>query len=84
MNKKIKDTLINIGTGRDRTIKQYTLFVLKKLKLNIKIKFNLSKPDGVKRKLLDISKSKKYGWSAKTSLSKGFDLTYKSFINTYK
>ena len=84
MNKKIKDTLINIGTGKDKTIKQYALFVLKKLKLNIKIKFNLSKPDGVKRKLLDTKKAKKYGWKAKTSLSEGFDLTYKSFIDSHK
>jgi len=84
MNKKIKETLINIGTGKDRSIKQYTLFILKKLKLNIKIKFITSKPDGVKRKLLDVSKAKKYGWKAKTTLSEGFDLTYKSFIDTYK
>jgi GDP-L-fucose synthase len=84
MNKKIKETLINIGTGKDRSIKQYTLFILKKLKLNVKIKFITSKPDGVKRKLLDVSKAKKYGWKAKTTLSEGFDLTYKSFIDTYK
>ena len=84
MNKRIKETLINIGTGKDRSIKQYTLFILKKLKLNIKIKFITSKPDGVKRKLLDVSKAKKYGWKAKTTLSEGFDLTYKSFIETYK
>ena len=54
------------------------------IKLNIKIKFNLSKPDGVKRKLLDTKKAKKYGWKAKTSLSEGFDLTYKSFIDSHK
>ena len=54
--------------------------MVKKLKLNIKIKFITSKPDGVKRKLLDVSKAKKYGWKAKTTLSEGFDLTYKSFI----
>ena len=84
MNKKTKDTLINIGTGKDRSIKQYALFVLKKLKLDIKIKFILSKPDGVKRKLLNINKAKKYGWKAKTTLEEGFNLTYQHFIKTYK
>ena len=84
MNKKIKETLINIGTGKDRTIKQYALFVLKKLKLNVRIKFILSKPDGVKRKLLDTKKARKYGWKAKTSLSEGVDLTYKNFMDTYR
>ena len=41
------------------------------LKLNVKIKFKKSKPDGVFRKVLDVSKAKKYGWKAKTSLNDG-------------
>ena len=83
MNKKIKDTLINIGTGKDMRIKEFAKFVLKKLNLNIKIKFNVSKPDGVKRKVLDVSKAKKYGWVAKTTLSDGFNATYKIFEKNF-
>ena len=80
MNKKTKETLINIGSGKDMRIKDYAKFIINKLNLDVKLKFNLSKPDGVFRKLLDISIAKKYGWKAKTSLSKGFDFTYEAFL----
>ena len=55
MNKKTKNFLINIGTGKDRSIKDYAKFIIKKLDLNVKIKFDKRKPDGVPRKVLDIS-----------------------------
>ena len=84
MNKKTKDSLINIGTGKDMSIKYYTKFILRKLDLKIKIKFNKSIPDGIYRKLLNVSKAKKYGWKAKTSLDMGFDITYESFIKRFK
>tara|TARA_Y100001970_G_C14128865_1_gene800514 strand:+ start:74 stop:988 length:915 start_codon:yes stop_codon:yes gene_type:complete len=80
MNKKTKNFLINIGTGKDRSIKDYAKFIIKKLDLNVKIKFDKRKPDGVPRKVLDISLAKKYGWKAKTSLDKGFDITYKAYL----
>jgi GDP-L-fucose synthase len=84
MNKKTKDSLINIGTGKDMSIKDYTKFILRKLDLKIKIKFNKSIPDGIYRKLLNVSKAKKYGWKAKTSLDMGFDIAYESFIKGFK
>ena len=84
MNKKTKHSLINIGSGKDMTILNYVKFILKKLNLNIKIKFIKSKPDGVYKKLLDISRAKKYGWIAKTSLNSGFDITYQSFLKENK
>jgi GDP-L-fucose synthase len=80
MKKNIKDTLINIGTGKDFKIIDYTKFVKKKLNLKVNIKFNRTKPDGVTRKLLDVSKAKKYGWQAKTSLDEGFEKTYFEFL----
>jgi len=84
MKKKIKHSLINIGSGKDMTILNYVKFILKKLDLNIKIKFIKSKPDGVYKKLLDVSRAKKYGWIAKTSLNEGFDITYKCFLKENK
>ena len=83
MNKKIKYSLINIGTGKDFTIKKYVNFLLKKLNLNIKIKFNRSKPDGVFRKVLDVKRAKKLGWKAKINLDQGFDITYRDFLKKY-
>ena len=55
------------------------LNLLKKLNLNVKIKFDKSKPDGVKRKVLDISKAKKYGWKPKINLEEGFHKTYSEY-----
>ena len=77
MKKNTKDFLINIGTGREKTIREYANFIVKKLNLKVKIKFDKSKPDGVPRKVLDISLAKKYGWKPKISLDQGFDITYK-------
>ena len=84
MNKKTKCSLINIGSGKDMSIKEYAKFLIKKLDLKVQIKFDKSKPDGVPRKLLDISLAKKYGWRSKISLDKGFEITYKSFLKNYK
>ena len=84
MKKKTKCSLINIGSGKDMSIKQYVKFLIKKLDLKVKIKFDKSKPDGVTKKLLDNSLAKKYGWKAKISLDKGFEITYKSFLKNYK
>ena len=80
MNKKTSENLINIGTGKDLTIKEYAEFIIKRLKLKLKIKFDKSYPDGTPKKVLDISLAKKYGWVAKTNLQKGFDETYKDFL----
>ena len=79
MKKKIKGTLINIGTGKDYTISYYANFIKKKLNLSSKIKFDRSKPDGVKRKVLNISIAKSYGWKPKISLHEGFERTYASY-----
>ena len=84
MNKSTKESIINIGSGKDMRIKDYVNFLIKKLKLKVKIKYDSSKPDGVFRKVLDIRLAKKYGWQSKVSLEKGFDITYKDFIKNYK
>ena len=80
MKKKTKNVVINIGTGKEKSIKEYADFIVKKLNLNVKIKFDRSKPDGVPRKVLDISLAKKYGWKPKVSLDDGFDITYKDYL----
>ena len=82
MKKKTKHFLINIGTGEEKSIKDYANFIIKKLNLKVKIKFDKSKPDGVQRKVLDVSLAKKYGWKSKTSLNDGFDIAYKDFLDT--
>jgi dTDP-D-glucose 4,6-dehydratase len=80
MGKKIKDSLINIGTGKCFTIYQYAKFIMKQLNVRMEIELDKTMPNGTPKKLLDISLAKKYGWSAKIDLKTGFNLTYRSFL----
>ena len=81
MNKKFKGNLINIGTGKDYQIAEYAKMMLKLIAPHkkIKIKYDLSKPNGTPRKVLDVSLSKKYGWKAKTDLKSAILQTYNDF-----
>ena len=81
MKKKTKETIINIGTGKDYSIKRYAEIISKILapKKKFKIKFDKSKPNGTPRKVLDISLAKNYGWKSKIKLEEAIQLTYKNF-----
>ena len=57
--KENKNVVINIGTGKEKSIKEYADFIVKKLNLNVKIKFDRSKPDGVPTKSIRYFISKK-------------------------
>jgi len=82
MGKKIKQTIINIGTEKDYTIRDYAKLILKLIIPNkkIKIKYDLSKPNGTPRKILDVSLAKKYGWKSKTNLQDAILKTYESYL----
>ena len=81
MNKKKKPTIINIGTGKDHTIKYYAELIAKTILPNKKIiiKYDPSKPNGVKRKVMDVSLARKYGWKHTISLKKAILSTYQSY-----
>jgi GDP-L-fucose synthase len=80
MEKKTNESLINIGTGYDYTIKKYAKILMNYLQSDFKIQFDRSKPNGTPRKLLDVSVAKRYGWIAKTSLKDGFFKTYQDYL----
>tara|TARA_Y100000992_G_scaffold138453_1_gene91736 strand:+ start:46 stop:486 length:441 start_codon:yes stop_codon:yes gene_type:complete len=80
LNKNTKESLINIGTGKDKRIIDYAKFVMKMLDYKVKIKFDHSKPNGVPQKLLDVSLARKYGWKPKTDLETGFWKTYNHYL----
>ena len=84
MNKKIKEPFLNIGTGKSYSIKWYAKFLMKKIGVNLKIKFDKTKPDGMPIKCMDISLAKKYGWIPKNDFNKGFAITYKDFLENIK
>ena len=84
-NKKLnniikKYSFINIGSGTDYTIKQYALMLKKVINVDVKFKYNYTYPDGMKKKLLEISKIKSLGWKPKISFNAGILRTY----NWYK
>tara|TARA_B100000965_G_scaffold24483_1_gene18378 strand:+ start:46288 stop:47223 length:936 start_codon:yes stop_codon:yes gene_type:complete len=82
MNKKIKENMINVGTGKDFTIKKYAELMLKLIipERKIRIVYDRSKPNGTPRKVLDISLAKKYGWKPKTKLKDSILKAYKSYL----
>ena len=80
LNKKTKETLINVGTSQELRIIDYAKFILKKLNVNCKIVFDKSKPDGTPRKIIDNTIANSYGWRPIVSLENGFDKTYKNFF----
>ena len=83
LNKKTKESLINIGTGKDIKIEEYAKSIMKFLNIKINIHFDKTKPDGTPRKLLDTTIAKKYGWRPKIGLKDGFFLTYADYLKKY-
>ena len=83
-NKKIKEDFLNIGSGKDYSIDWYTKFIMREMNVKLKVIYDKSKPDGVPRKLLDVSLAKKYGWVSKTSLKDGFLNTLEDFKTGYR
>ena len=72
--------ILNVGSGIDINIRDLANLISSIVGYKGKISWDLSKPDGTPRKLLDISKLNSLGWTAKTELKKGIELTLKSFL----
>tara|TARA_B100000530_G_C15479037_1_gene297731 strand:- start:32 stop:475 length:444 start_codon:yes stop_codon:yes gene_type:complete len=80
MRKKTKENFINIGSGLEKTIEDFAKFIMKKLNVKLKIKYDLSKPNGMMRKKLDLTIANKYGWRAKTKLDEAFKKVYSEYL----
>ena len=83
MNKNIKEPFLNIGTVKSYSIKWFAEFLMKKIGVKLKIKYDRSKPDGMPKKCLDTSLARKYGWRSKVNFDEGFYITYKDFQKNY-
>lgn len=83
----LDEHLYNIGTGIDLTIKDLAELIQRKIGHQGTIVWDGTKPDGTPRKLMDVSKMKNKGWSAKISLEDGIASTYEWFLqneNSFK
>ena len=72
---------VNIGTEEEIKIKDLAVLIKETVGFNGKIVHNLSKPDGMPRKLSDISKIKALGWKPETSLKEGIRKTYQWYLS---
>ncbi|SOE21444.1 GDP-L-fucose synthase [Spirosomataceae bacterium TFI 002] len=77
------ETLVNIGTGVDVTIKELAETIQKTVGYEGKINWNTDKPDGTPRKLMDVSKLNGLGWKHNIDLKEGIALVYEDFKNNF-
>lgn len=76
--------IINIGVGKDITIKELAEMIKSTVGFEGKLKWDTSKPDGTPQKLLDVSRLNALGWKARYSLREGILNTYKAFLKEQK
>jgi GDP-L-fucose synthase len=72
---------INIGTGTDITIRQLAETIAEVIGWSGEIVYDSSKPDGMPRKVMDVSRLSSLGWTAKTDLTTGLKAAYESYVN---
>ena len=72
---------INVGTGQDLTIKKLAETISKVIGFKGKIEFDITKPDGTKRKLMNSIRLNKLGWHPKIDLEQGLKKTYKHYCS---
>lgn len=74
--------LVNIGVGVDITIRELAELVKKVAGFEGEIAFDIAKPDGTPRKLLDVSRLKAMGWAASIGLTAGLSRVYEDFVSS--
>ena len=75
-NKEVRNCHINIGTGKEISIKDLAMLIKDTVKYNGNITFDSSKPDGTMRKLTDVSKLNALGWKHKVEVEEGVGKIY--------
>ena len=81
MNNYSGDETVNGGTGKEVSIKELTELVADVVGYSGEISWDTTKPNGTPRKLLDVSKATKLGWTYKTELVDGLKLQYEDYLN---
>tara|TARA_B100001250_G_scaffold154204_1_gene132531 strand:+ start:1576 stop:2496 length:921 start_codon:yes stop_codon:yes gene_type:complete len=76
--------IINVGTGVDYSINEYYSMIAKVISYEGDFIYDLSKPEGMQRKLVDTKEIEKLGWNAKYPIQEGLDKTYKYFLKNYE
>ena len=74
---------INVGSGKDITIKELAEEIKEVVGFQGKLSFDTSKPDGSARKLIDVSRLSNMGWNYSTSLREGLEKTYEWYLKKF-
>lgn len=74
------EQFVNIGTGKDLTIRELAELVKETVGFEGEIRWNTDKPDGTPRKLMDASRLHAMGWQHRTELREGLEKTYQDFL----
>lgn len=74
---------VNIGTGEDIKIKDLAVMIKNIVGYEGEIRHDLSKPDGMPRKLLDTTRIKALGWQPESSLEEGIRRTHEWYVRQY-
>ena len=83
MEKEYNETFLNIGTGKDLSIKELANKIAGIIDFKGKIIFDKSKPDGTPQKLLDVGRINGMGWKFKCDLDRGLKVCYKDYLNRF-
>lgn len=81
MNNYSGNETVNAGTGKELSIKELTEMVADIVGFKGRILWDTTRPNGTPRKLLDVSKATRLGWTYKTELADGIRLAYCDFLN---
>lgn len=81
MNNYSGNETVNAGSGKELTIKELAELVAKTVGYTGRITWDSTKPNGTPRKLLDVSKAAKLGWTYSTELPDGIRLAYEDFLS---
>ena len=73
---------MNVGLGYDYSVMEYYKFVAEVIGFTGRFKFDLEKPSGMKRKLMDSSVQSRLGWKPLYSIQDGLRLTYNHYLKT--
>lgn len=81
MNNYSGNETVNAGSGKELTIKELAEKVARTVGYEGRIVWDTTKPNGTPRKLLNVDKAKKLGWTYSTELDEGLKLAYEDFLN---
>ena len=81
---EVRNTHINIGTGKDISIKELAELIKNIIGFKGELYFNIEKPDGTMKKLTDVSKLNSLGWKHKVELEDGIRTMYEWYLKEIK